>query len=269
MLERASSLLRLRAVAASPVQAIEGPPDAVIHRIHDRYLVEVVEALGLCPFARRSRELGRVHRPLFRLHRGVASAETAARALADVARAHADAEIVLLTFVDPQSIVPRGSFRTPTEFDAFVADVRHAFSLLDAPRFYMVGFHPESGSLAPDRPLTKDTLVPLIRRSPDPVVQCVSAEVLERVRVQAQEAAHRRLLESVADEDPLLRALVERSVQPDSELSADIARHNFDAVGSGPGLAELVRRLEDIRRDRDRSYAPFLRDADPMIAPGS
>ena len=41
------------------------PPEALIQALHDRYLLEVVEDLGLCPFARRCREQGRVARPLF------------------------------------------------------------------------------------------------------------------------------------------------------------------------------------------------------------
>jgi hypothetical protein len=224
--------------------------EAVVHRIHDRYLVEVVEALGLCPFARRSRELGRVHRPVFAIEGDRPTAEQAAARLAEVVAAAPDAEIVLLTFIER---VPQ-RFAEARVFDAFVARVREAYAELDAPRFFVVGFHPKLGvDGEASAPLTRDSLVPVIRRTPDPVIQCVSAEVLEQARAQAQLVAHERLRASVAH-DPVLRALVERSVAPDPELSAEIARNNFSAVGNGLGLDELRRRLDEIARARDEAY---------------
>lgn len=221
--------------------------DDEVHRIHARYLEEVVEGLGLCPFARHSREQGRVHRPLFRVDAQGPSAEAVAHDLATLTRAHTDAEIVLATFVDPQQ-----RFDAPGDFEAFVAAVRTAYQASDAPLYFMVAFHPRLAETIDDtRPLTKDTLVPLIRRTPDPVIQCVNAEVLERARAQAQQAAQRKLLEMHGD-DPVLRAMIERSVQTDSELSADIARANFSACGQGEGRDELERRIADIIADRQR-----------------
>ena len=219
-----------------------------MHRIHDRYLHEVVEGLGLCPFARRSRELGRVHRPLLWVDGDDPTPQHVAHMLAQCVRDHADAEIVLLTFIDDGR-----RFATPPPFEAFVTELRAAYEHLDVPLFFMVAFHPE---FAPDtsRPITKDSLVPLIRRSPDPVIQCVNARVLERARAQAQEAAHRRLVETLGAHDPVLRAMIQNSVQADSELSADIARTNFAAVGHGDGRAEFERIIADIRRDRDEAY---------------
>jgi hypothetical protein len=228
------------------------PSDERVHRVHDRYLVEVVEGLGLCPFARRSRELGRVHRPLFRVHDDQPTAEDAAACLAELVAAAPDAEIVLLTFIERE---PK-RFGDAKAFDAFVAEVREAYTGHEAPHFFMVGFHPTSGAEieASSRELTRDSLVPIIRRTPDPVIQCVAADVLERARAQAQAVAHERLRESVAH-DPVLRALVERSIAPDPELSAEIARNNFEAVGTGAGLEELRRRLEAIASARDEAYA--------------
>jgi len=223
--------------------------DDEVHRIHTRYLEEVVEGLGLCPFARHSREQGRVHRPLFRVDTDTPSAATVAEGIADCTRAHDDAEIVLATFVDPL-----GRFDEPAAFEAFVTRVRELYGGLDAPMYFMVAFHPRLDETIDERrPLTKDTLVPLIRRTPDPVIQCVNAEVLEKARANAQQAAHRKLLEMHGD-DPVLRAMIERSVQTDSELSADIARTNFETCGTGDGRDELERRLAAIlaeRRDGD------------------
>ncbi len=225
----------------------EPPSDEAVHRVHERYLVDVVEGLGLCPFARHSREQGRVHRPLFRVSNDAPTPAGVAEQLRVRIREHPDAEIVLLTFVDPH-----GRFAAPDPFERFVTALRSAYAALDAPLFFMVAFHPRlAETIDQTRPLTKDTLVPLIRRTPDPVIQCVNGEVLERARVAAQQAARRKLLEA-HEGDPVLRAMIERSIQTDSELSADIARANFDAVGSDEGRAELERRLAEIQLERDR-----------------
>ena len=221
--------------------------DDEVHRIHARYLEEVVEGLGLCPFARRSREQGRVHRPLFHVEADTPAPQRVAEQLAALTRAHDDAEIVLATFVDPS-----GRFEDPAPFEAFVTEVRGIYDTLEAPLYFMVAFHPRlDETIDTTRPLTKDTLVPLIRRTPDPVIQCVNGRVLEHARAQAQQAAHRKLLEMHGD-DPVLRAMIERSVQTDSELSADIARTNFATCGEGDGRAELERRIADIIGDRKR-----------------
>ena len=221
--------------------------DDEVHRIHARYLEEVVEDLGLCPFARRSREQGRVHRPLFRVSASSPSPTDVAEGVATCARTHADAEIILVTFVDDE-----GHYDEPAAFEAFVTAVREAYAGMDAPLYFMVAFHPRlDETIDTARPLTKDTLVPLIRRTPDPVIQCVNGAVLEHARAQAQQAAHRKLLE-MHGHDPVLRSMLERSVQTDSELSADIARANFAACGEGAGREELERRIQALiaaRRD--------------------
>ena len=119
----------------------------------------------------------------------------------------------------------------------------------------MVGFHPRLGSEpVPASTPTKEALVSAIRRSPDPVIQCVRISVLEKARAQAQRTARQRLLESLADADPRILALAERSVQTDSELSAEIARANFAAVGGGAGRRELEARIQSILAERESAY---------------
>lgn len=228
------------------------PSAAVVHRIHDRYLTEVVEALGLCPFARRSRELGRVYRPLVRTTDAPSKIRDVLEVIHTAIATQRDVEIVLVTFVDRH-----GHFASPLEFESFVARIRDAYSQSGREPFFMVAFHPRLGewSLPSSRPpLTRDSLVSVIRRSPDPVIQCVRASVLERARAQAQRNAREKLLESVGGKDPQLRALIAQSVQTDSELSAEIARNNFAAVGAGEGRQELERVLEQIFQDRRQSY---------------
>ncbi|MCX4244918.1 hypothetical protein [Paraliomyxa miuraensis] len=252
------------AVRHDPPAPPGAPPPEVVHRIHDRFLHEVVEQLGLCPFARRSREQARVHRPLCYSPRPT-PAEVAARLHAVVSE-HPDAEIVLITFITAAASPAPGprpglhpQWQRARDFDDFVKDVRPAYEPLRGPVFFMVGFHPASGEPDPgDAPprLTADSLVPLLRRTPDPVIQCVRAQVLERVRWQAQQAAHAKMMAEAEKLDPRLRRILEHSVQPDSSLSADIARKNFETVAHGEGRQRLEALLADITRERDQAYAP-------------
>ncbi|MEM9456250.1 MAG: hypothetical protein AAGF11_18860 [Myxococcota bacterium] len=233
------------------------PPPEVVHRIHDRFLIEVVEQLGLCPFARRSREQGRVHRPLF--YSTPPATAPAPALVADRIRqlvlAHPDAEIVLVTFVSP---TPRPLWPSARAFDDFVRSVRQDYARAGDPMFFMVGFHPQSGRVEPDESpprLTPDSLVPQLRRTPDPVIQCIRAQELERARAQAQQARHARLV--AEEKDPVVRNMLANTIMTDSTLSADIARHNFEAVARGEGRARLEAAIADIQRERDEAYAPW------------
>ena len=233
----------------------DAPADrAEILAIHDRYLLEVVEDLNLCPFARRCRETGRLQRPLFDLRRrppGEPTPEECAAVLADTALAHPDVEIVLLTFLAPDDHPWRG----PDAFEDHVRALRDAYAQRyerhgQAPRFYMVAFHPAPRRADPARPLTQDSLVPLIRRTPDPVIQCIRADLLDGIRRQAQAAAEARFRAEIAKLDPEIRALLARAVQSDPELSGDIARANFARVGAGEGRDLLERLIADLHAAR-------------------
>lgn len=217
--------------------------DEPVLELHERFVVEVVEGLGLCPFARKSREQGRVHRPLFRTP---PSAEHAATTVSELVTEHPDAEIVLLTFVTG----PEHPWRRAAAFEAYTKQVRETYQGMSAPVFYMVAFHPELTGPPGGTPLNQDNLVPLLRRTPDPVIQCVSAAVLDRVRREAQNAARERMRAMLADKDPALAELFDKSISPDPELSAEIARRNFTSVGGGEGREELERRIAAILRAR-------------------
>ena len=98
------------------------PPAEDIQALHDRYLLEVVEALGLCPFARRCREQGRLARPLFYAETGEGEPAAVARTLVDLGRAQPDVEVVLLTFV-----LPRAADHPWHEVDSFESLVRDIY----------------------------------------------------------------------------------------------------------------------------------------------
>ena len=239
------------------------PPESAVQAIHDRYQREVIEALGLCPFARRSRELGRVHRPVFMVdsEHALDPREVVER-LATLIETHQDAEIVLLTFPLP----PEHAWYEVARFERFLVELREVwqarFDSSGRPRasersglrdFYMVAFHPRLSPTS-DRSLTADSLVPLLRRSPDPVIQCVDAGVLDRVRKQAQETSRERMLRDLEARDPALAQLFARSISPDPELSGDIARQNFETLGDPDGLARLDAKIAELHRAREHAY---------------
>lgn len=234
------------------------PPWAALEALHARYVLEVVEELGLCPFARKCRELGRLHRPSFVVAAGVA-AQDAAEQLAGLVAAHPDAEVVLLTFVTRGAVpgTPSGptalerDFADPERFEEFTRELREAYgALARKERFYMVSFHPAFTQAGRRRALTQDSLVPLLRRTPDPVIQCIRAELLDQIRRQAQAAADARFREEMARMGPEFLAMAERSIRPDPELSQDIARHNFTSVGAGEGRARLEATIAEILAGR-------------------
>lgn len=227
------------------------PSESAVQAIHDRYQREVVEGLGLCPFARRSRELGRVHRPVFMIdpERALGPGEVVDR-LAELIAAHDDVEIVLLTFPLP----PDHAWHEVARFERFLVEVRATWQSCVRPRdFYMVAFHPQVARPS-DRALTADSLVPLLRRSPDPVIQCVDAAMLDRVRKQAQENSRERMLRDLEARDPALAQLFARSISPDPELSGDIARQNFETLGDPAGLARLTAKIAELHIARERAY---------------
>ena len=229
-------------------------PEAIL-AVHERYLREVVEGFGLCPFARRCREQGRIQRPLFDLRRlpeGEPSAGACAREVAEITRAHPEVEVILLTFVLPEGHAWR-SPNAPGGFEEFVRGLRAAYeALAQGPRYYMVPFHPAFRRAEGSRPLTQDSLVPLIRRTPDPVIQCIRAELLDDFRRQAQAVAEERFRAQVAKLDPEIQVLLAHAIQADPELSSDIARNNFETIGAGEGRERFERRIAEILAARER-----------------
>jgi len=238
-------------VISAPAERADDVPAHVVDA-HDRYLRELVEGLSLCPFARRSRELGRVHRPFFRIQSAEPSPMPYAQSLRDIAETHDDTEIVLLTFLVHED----HPWQRPDRFEAWLRGLRTAHERSAGPRFYLVAFHPNAEP-PPDEALTPDSLVTLIRRTPDPVIQCTRARVLDRVRAQARarepERIRRELEATFGPLDAHMKALLASSIQTDSRLSSEIAQHNFDAVGEGEGREHFERTLQSILESRRRN----------------
>jgi len=126
-------------------------------------------------------------------------------------------------FIDELTAEPRAAIGlalfprvacTVGAWEKFAESVRRARS-----DFLAAAFHPDYG--APEGVLDAARLVPFIRRTPDPTLQLVRASLIDSLRGQ---------------------------------VSADVARANFDAV-TARGLAQLDALLADIHRDRDTTYS--------------
>jgi len=141
---------------------------------NDRYIREFVEAFNLCPYAKRTRETGRLHRTVL-LEEGGAAVDALVR------------EIERLEALPPQTVdvalvifpaLPTGKDAS-VAFEQMLAAARERMQARrsDTP-FYCVAFHPDFAEDLGD----EHRAVRFIRRSPDPTVQLVRASVLRAVR---------------------------------------------------------------------------------------
>ena len=130
---------------------------------NDRYLREFVEALELCPFARKCRETGRLAR---RVLRGGRPAEATLAALRELDETAED-DIEVALFIYPEFA---GDLQ---DFERLRDEVRGTVRL-----FYCVAFHPGLPIDLSDA----NRAVSFLRRSPDPTLQLVRIATLERVR---------------------------------------------------------------------------------------
>ncbi len=205
-------------------------------RLHQRYEIEIVEACGLCPWAERARLDGRVKPHVVLGHREAAYQESLDRMM-ELAE---DSSLEVAFLIYPRIDLGRAPF------DVFVSRLREA----DASRhplgripFMMAAFHPDA---APDLS-HPERLIPFLRRTPDPTLQLIRGEVLDRVRGRTPQGTQ----------------FVDMSVfdEPDTgvPLRERIARTNLNTVHE-LGVEEMERRLLDIRRDRDASYAALAAD---------
>lgn len=181
---------------------------------NDRYLLEFVEALGLCPFARGCRQGGKLHREVLRL----TSAEVdpvVERVFALEDRPKGEVDVALLLFPDlPLEARP---------FEHFVSDVRRvceqkATEADRALQYFMVGFHPE---LKLDL-LNPDRAVGFLRRSPDPTIQLVSMAATDRAREGAGNPSE--LSRIIAEAG--LRAVLEAGPERLAKLLEEIRGHH-------------------------------------------
>ena len=198
-------------------------------RRNDRFLGEFVEAHDVCPYARRCRESGGLERRVI---------ESASPTVADVvAHAHAlstDAfrhvEVALLLFPALTA--------APPAFERFVADVRETAAKTGPFAFYAVAFHPDLPADIAD----PARFVSFLRKSPDPTIQLVRADLLERIRGPD--------VEDTMWVDPASLDLAAPSLPAARKsVSTRIAEANFKLI-EHVGEKVLLRLLEDLHADR-------------------
>jgi hypothetical protein len=141
---------------------VESNESAALAR-NDRYLREFVEALDLCPFARKCRESGRLARRVLPGSHPTEATLSAVRELEQTTET--EVEVALLIY--PEFT---GGLRA---FEEFRDEVRASLHL-----FYCVAFHPDLPMDLSDA----NRAVSFLRRSPDPTLQLVRIATLERIR---------------------------------------------------------------------------------------
>lgn len=155
---------------------------------NDRYVREFVEGLNLCPYAKRTREGGTLHREVVLEEGGApgtpgfeAAVDALAAAIARVEAIPAQCvEVALVIFPALAPCLAHG-LEGARAFEQLVAAARERMVAChangDAP-FYCVAFHPDFAEDLAD----EHRAVRFIRRSPDPTMQLVRASVLRAVR---------------------------------------------------------------------------------------
>lgn len=194
---------------------------AEVLRLLDRYLVEVVEAYGLCPWAQQARTGGELATCVLwgtpSLDGWVAAA----------------GELLARPSMRVAMVIAPELGASPVELRA----IRDAVAAR-VPNAGVAEFHPEAvlDLASPAR------LVPFVRRSPDPLLQLVPLELLASVR-GAPPAVGR------TEQAQILGGLAQ---PPRGDVADRIAATNHARVARERAAFEAV--LDDIATDRRRSY---------------
>jgi hypothetical protein len=197
------------------------PKEAEVRRLLDRYLIEIVEAYGLCPWAKSARTGGEVSVAILWGQRPEIEAwVTTARTL-----------IELPTTRVAMVLAPELGL-TPNELRVDREQVGRALDTCG-----VADFHPdvELDTATPAR------LVPFVRRAPDPLLQFVPLKILDVIR--------RQTAVTLSDQ---ARALGGIAYNNPDDIGDEIAATNHERVLRDG--AEMKRLLDDIATDRRRSY---------------
>jgi hypothetical protein len=207
-------------------------------RLHRRYEREIVDALILCPWARRARATGAIKdRVLLQEDHG--DLQPSLEALEEFA-GYPHVELVFLIY--PRLALGRRAFE---DFAAELRTADAAHYAVGRVPFVAAVFHPDAEPDTTD----PERLIPFLRKTPDPTLQFVRAQVLEGVRSSAPQGTQ--------FVDPAtLDFLGDDPARP--PLRSQVARANLEAVRR-LGVDEVSRRFLEIRDDRDRTYDALRR----------
>jgi hypothetical protein len=191
-------------------------------RLLDRYLVEIVETYELCPWAKTSRTGGEL---AVEFLWGTPSLEAW---VAAATGAFSDPNIRVAMIVAPELAITRQDLH----------GVRDAVAKR-AGTLGVAEFHPDAAYDAK----TPARLVPFLRRSPDPMLQCVPLALLDQVRgpaMNVERSEQIAMLVKAGGVDAVKPPLVDR-----------IATQNHARVNE----QEVEAKLAAIAADRAESYA--------------
>lgn len=224
--------------AAAPTLATEAV------RVYQRYAAEVVEAFGLCPWAKRARMDGRVRVDAF-LDNQPDDAALMAAIHAVSAAEHVDIGLAVWP-----------NWRV--EFDEFRDRVAVIIRELDrdgVSPITLAAFHPDA-ALDTSNPRK---LVPYLRRTPDPTIQVVKRAVIASVtRGPETFVSPERQAAFLAGAPLVLR----------ESTSDQVASTNLESVAGG-AAESLATVIADIKADRDAAYASVRAQALASQANGS
>ncbi len=209
-------------------------------RVHKRYATEVVYGHRLCPFLRDvNKDFGRF-----------CIAMTERPDLEEASAAFVQAESAIIHMVYPLVTTPAPEFeRFGGEVGRAARDIWRATPEGDT-RFgpeppVIATFHPK---LAGDR-TAPHRLIGLFRRAPDPFVQVIPGGHYESGTVLAQLHDAKELTPET------LKKVLAAVPPPPKDRSMETFKRMTPAL-----LDEIAATVADIQADRDRSYAPFLKE---------
>lgn len=210
--------------APSPLALAAAPREAAVRRLLERYQIEVVEAWGLCPWAHQARLRGELS---VEVAWGPSCEPAAAAELARRALGRHGARVAMLVFPELTGGGP-------------VLEALRDEVALRVPEAGVAAFGPH-GAVDLSSPAK---LVPLLRRSPDPMLQLVPFSLLDELRTQL----------SPPELGQQARVLAGLAAPPAPSMIENLARRNH-AVVSPDGAAQLVRVLDELARERAERYA--------------
>jgi hypothetical protein len=218
-----------------------------VMRLNARYLTEVVEGFGLCPWAQRARLEGRVEPRVF-LHD---SPEFLADSLLALEALAGRPELEIGLFIYPCLRLGR------LPFEHFARRLRERdaerYPVGEVP-FAMAAFHPDAEPDLGD----PQRLVPYLRRTPYPTLQVVRMSALARVR--AGDDGGTLFVDPAAVAAMTFDlATGAQAGAPTPPLRERIARANLATV-ERVGTAAVDAVVRDILRDRDETHARLERE---------
>jgi hypothetical protein len=208
---------------------------AEARRVYGRYATEFIETLRLCPWAERARKEAHTEERYLTVDEPDDGATLEA-----IASLAADPAIEVGLVIFPKLMLGRA------EFERWVGRIREQDVARARPArasFAMAAFHPD----AEPHTETPYRLVPFIRRSPDPLIQCIRVSILDAMRKEEHGTNY---------VDPKGKDLMElfRSLQNKKPpLHERVAETNHETL-EAHGIERARALLDDILADRDASY---------------